>query len=913
MGFVLSRSLFGRDAEVTELAAALEDARAGRGRLVFLVGEAGAGKSRLAREILEIAAGRGAGVLAGRASESVVQMPYRPLAEALIRAARDGLNPDGPLVAGYRSALGRLVPEWYRADDGEAEASAIIVAEALIRLLAQPHDAATVLLLEDLQWADPETLAVMEYLADNVDGSRILCLATVRELEQCAALEMARSLATRRAADLITVPGLSDSAAHAMAAECLGCEDVPEWARKLLSQSDGLPYAIEELLAAAAASGPAGQGEQIWPGQGTVPEGVPASIEVSVARRLAECGPHVGDILTWAAMLGSHFDPGLLPALAGTSKTVVLDALGQARDAMLITPAGPAGRTLKFRHSLTLRAVLATLLPPDRAYRSARAARAIEDAYPDLPGAYCERAARLHAAAGSHARAATLMQEVGNRALRQGALRTAAASLETARQLASEDTDADPDLTSGIDLLLFQTFAAIGDRPRAVATARQLTGYLDETEIQPRRRALIMIATARTRHEHNRDAARAQLASAQQLAARLHDTELTCQARLALAQCMLDCDDPEQAAELAHQALTAAQSAGRSGWSADIATQALHLIGVTHKPRDLAPAIAAFEQARQIAQDSNSTIGRINALYELGTIQMLQDGSGDQLDEGRGLAQDAGAISATSLFDIRIAILAAVNGEVDRAEATARECEGQAAQIQSLRAQALAITVQAFAHAIRGDRAAAEEQATRAEKLLPGNPEIRFTNLGLVRVTAALFCDDLAEALRNAAAAAAYEEAVPAIAPRMAWGLYPLVHAASGQDGSAALDRARATAVAVKWNHGFFAHAEAVLAGRAGHDHQAVSLADQGDALLAPFDPRWARLARRLVAESALRDGWGEPVRWLRETAVACDAAGYQQLAASCRRALRQAGESVPRAARTPARQDCGARSRVVL
>src|SRR3984957_19393998 len=117
MGFVLCRSLIGRDAEVAHLTAALERSGSGDGRVLFVAGEPGVGKSRLAREVLETAARGGVATFTGRASESAVQVPYRPLSEALMRAAREGLKPAGRAVARYRPALGNLVPEWGQPGD----------------------------------------------------------------------------------------------------------------------------------------------------------------------------------------------------------------------------------------------------------------------------------------------------------------------------------------------------------------------------------------------------------------------------------------------------------------------------------------------------------------------------------------------------------------------------------------------------------------------------------------------------------------------------------------------------------------------------------------------------------------------------------------------------------------------------
>jgi hypothetical protein len=197
---LLCPSLVGREAELGRLTGALEEAGRAGGGVVFLTGEAGAGKSRLARELAGLAGPPGFAVFTGRAAESTVRVPFRPIAEALIRAARGGLSADAPRVAHYRPALGSLVPEWSREADRGADISDVIIAEGLVRLLNAPGGAGALLVLEDLQWADARTLAVVEYLADNLAGSRVLCLVTIRDCEPSARREAAPSMVSPPAA-----------------------------------------------------------------------------------------------------------------------------------------------------------------------------------------------------------------------------------------------------------------------------------------------------------------------------------------------------------------------------------------------------------------------------------------------------------------------------------------------------------------------------------------------------------------------------------------------------------------------------------------------------------------------------------------------------------------------------------------
>ena len=98
-------------------------------------------------------------------------------------------------------------------------------------------------------------------------------------------------------------------------------------------------------------------------------------------------------------------------------------------------------------------------------------------------------------------------------------------------------------------------------------------------------------------------------------------------------------------------------------------------------------------------------------------------------------------------------------------------------------------------------------------------------------------------------------------------------------------------------NRGYLHYADAIAYGRAGDRERAEAEAALGDADLAYLT--WRRTyARRLLAEAALADGWGEPVAWLRDAIVFFDADGRTAIASACRALLRGAGEPVPRKGR---------------
>lgn len=915
MESMLCPVLIGRSAELRTLTHELDAAGRSHGSAVLVTGDAGIGKSRLVREAIAVGASRGYLVLTGRATESAVPVPFRPINEALMGAARAGVVPDAPSTCDYRAALGTLVPEWSRPGDSDAEVSPVIIGEAILRMLSLPGWPAGLLVLEDLHWSDPETLAIVEYLADNVADSKTVCLATLRDTAPSAGLDLMRSLTGRRAATRVHVPRLSSRAVSQMAAACLDIPEVPRAVSRLLADCDGLPFAVEEILAAAVSSGELMRGTGGWQVNSDVVTGVPSSIIGSVRNRIAGLGQQARNVVVSAAVLGRQFDWTLLPSVADVGESEALEALHDAHDVQLIEPLSSDGGTFRFRHSLTRAAIVSDLLPPELASRSARAAAAIEEAHPGLPGVWCELVAELRAASGQRVGAARLLLTAGRRALRQGALTSAITVLRDARKLLAEADDPDRSLAIEVDEMLAEALALSGDYRQLGLLADDLIARLNAIGSDPRRRqALIRIRAAGARPEDNTARAAAHLSAASALAHQLQDRELVSRVDAVGARYALVAGDLETAGRLAHQSLASAEAAGLSGWAAEVAVESLDVIGRRERVRDLDAARIAFDRAHKLADSRGLGVWRIRMLHELATLDMLSEGATSALLEVRELAHEAGILSIATVIDLQLANRWSLGSDLDRALATAQDCERRAAQLGSHRIEVMAICLQALVAAIRGDHEAAEGHAERAEALIPDDPEVLATTIGQIRVLAALFRDDVDRAVSLSAAARAHLDRAlrtpgrgrgfysPAQAPLIArgrsYGLHALLSAASDGDVSGAVALAETAGAAVSWNRGCLAYAEAVLAGKAGNTERATALADEGSVWFAPFAPWWNRLARRLVAPAALRDGWGEPVAWLRDAAAGFELTGHDRLAAACRGQLRKAGERVPRSGR---------------
>ena len=253
MGEPALLDLVGRAPELQAIDAALAGLGEGRGGAIALVGPGGVGKSRLAREATTRAAAQGITVLSGRAVATGGSTPYRPLIEALAPWARAHQPRDVDLGA-HNRAYGVLVPGWA---SGNADLlSPVFVAEALLRLL--PHLSATgrtVLLLEDQHWADEETLAALEYIADAAEGMPLLLIVTTREEEGPSARRIIRGLAARGAMRLMRLMPLDAETTRELAERRLGRPVTADLTSLLVERAEGLPLFVEELLSALELSG----------------------------------------------------------------------------------------------------------------------------------------------------------------------------------------------------------------------------------------------------------------------------------------------------------------------------------------------------------------------------------------------------------------------------------------------------------------------------------------------------------------------------------------------------------------------------------------------------------------------------------------------------------------------------------
>jgi len=858
--------LIGREAELGQLRSALAAASSGTGGVVFVTGEAGIGKSRLAAALAAPAVAGAAVVLTGRAVPSAGGVPYRPLTEALLQGLRGRPFPDDPGMAPWLPALRAVIPTIEPGRAGHGELSPAVRGEAVLQLLDRlTGTAATLLVLEDVHWADPDTLAVLEYLGDNLGGAHVLCVATCREEPASAGSELVTRLAGRRAALQVRLGRMTPGESAAMVRACL-----PSAADELIVRvqraAEGIPFLIEETLAA---------------------PGVPRSFADGVRSRLAGLSDSERLVLDTAALLGRQFDWRLLPAATGLGPPVVEAALAHGVRSQLLAVNDDAFR---FRHMLTREALIGELLPPRRADLAARALAALRDAgdagkaggrgplgRPGQAG-NDDLEAELAIQAGYLDDAGVLLVSSGRAALARGALATAIGTLRRAAELAG-----DSGLRAGAEVLLVEALALAGQVDEAMELGDGLVLALPGAGLAETRTA-VHLKLAHAAIDGTRWAdARRQLGLVADLLATEPDASLGAELDVLRAEVAFAGSDLGAARELAETAL--AEPAA----SPSVRCHALELLGRLLRGQDLAAARDSFEAALAIAASAGLPVWRLRALHELGTIEMFDRAGSARLRQAREIADELGAASTGAVIDLQLTACAIFRFDLGEAERRARAALTISSRLGLTKTQSIVLLFLGEVHALRGDRAGMEHYLARAEAIEPGDPEIEGSALAGAHGMLALLENDESAAMDFLRRGVGLLDTLPQQGPAPYRAVWPLLLTATADPGAAAaIAHARLIGLPVnRVNAGILGYADAILAGRRGETELAGQLASAADTELRGY-ALWADLTRLTAAVPAMADGWGEPRRWLRSAAVALEHHGFGPLAERCRRLLSQ-------------------------
>ncbi|MFF0292354.1 helix-turn-helix transcriptional regulator [Kitasatospora sp. NPDC004614] len=899
----------GRAEELRVLLDGLIDARRRQGRAVFVGGEAGIGKTRLVADCAYRAVADGMAVLRGRGSSAGAPVPFRPIAEALLSLFRVSGPPQDPALAPYRSALAALVPDWRGEQRPAAPPSLTDIAEALLRLLGavgredpERPPRGCLLIVEDLHEADAETLAVLDYVIDNLDGLPVLLVATLRQ-HPCPALDLALDAAARRQARRLDLHPLDGGQTAELAAACLSAAPgaLPAAVvERVVRDAGGNPFVIEELLSGMVTAGALRRDpERGWEVFGDLGIEVPTTVVRSVVQRAARIDPAGREMLNVAAVLGRRFALPVLQLVTGLDDRSLLIHLRAGIDARLLSPSGPVADRYEFRHALVADALLADLLPAERAAIARRAAGEVERAYPGLPGEWRQLVAVLRQSAGEPEAAARLFAEAAEEARQGGATESAVALLERALELVGGDGAATA-AASGIREQLAHALADSGrfDQARELARTLPLGG---PAALGDDRTAALHLRLARAAVTAGRlaDAAE-QAALVRTLLGPAAGSERTCalevvEAHLALAGVDGPTGDGETrtavAERLARRAAERAEAAGLP----EVACQAWQLLALLERRNGFDRADACLRRLLELAARHRLPGWQVDAQLRLGVNEFMQVGESVQLERAHRAALDLGALDLVRSAEATLAMHAVLRGDYARARALTDQGLEASARLRNVDHHQFLLLTRAMVAAHQGRRAEMAEVLAEFDRW-DGAESLQLPLAhGNCRAVCALLEEDRALALAEFDRARRWEARHPSVFYlNGAHGLHPLLRALAGTETAEEHARTAADhAAALAWNRQFERLAHAVHLGRAGQAGPAAEAVAEAARAARPFEMA-RHLGLRLVAEAALADGWGEPVAWLRSAEEYFHRAGVPAVGAACRRLLREAGASVP-------------------
>ncbi|WP_436533321.1 AAA family ATPase [Actinoplanes sp. HUAS TT8] len=874
-------ALVGRDDELDTVATAIGAAARGSGGALFLIGDAGMGKTRLAAEAARVAAGSGLRVLRGRAVSPAMQ--FRPLAEALLAEIRRDGVPDDPTLLPYRRALSRFVPEWWQERLGGPDDSLVVLAEAVLRLvmtLGRPHGCLFV--LEDLHEADPDTLSVLDYLIDNVGREPILLLGTVRT-GPSPALDLAHAARRRHTAGAVPLARLDDDAVRRMAAACLGipADQLPgPVVDRLLASADGVPLHVEELLAGMVGDRVLLRSGDGWELAADLPTQLPVSLAATLTGRVRLLTRRTQALLNAAALLGRQFPVTVAGAAVGLGGPELPSSLREAIEAQLIGP-GDDSSTYAFRHVLTAEALRAQLLPMELTALSRSLAEAVEASAP-VPGR--ERlAGELWATAGEPRRAAEMLGPAGRQALTEGAVATGIALLERALELGEDDV-ADGPLAS-IGESLVDAYALAGRVTDAYELGERLNRDKPRAGVHLR---LCRVAAAAGHWERGllevRELRRL-LGPHPDPVAGAHVDVI--EARLTFGN---PTEDRQRVTErLAERALDAARHNGLP----EVACTALEILGRCARLRDLAQADDLYARGLAVSEENGLVSDRIRLSYQIAAHAGIRAADAEPLTRVLALAADSGAMVTALDIELELAVLRICRGEYDDADRAAEHCEQVAGRLRLTHTRLLAVGMRLVAAAHRGDGEGVDALTVRFRELGGERDDFASAVRGFGLAFGRLLHEDRDGAEADIAAAVAVESSRPASYLSLIHGPDLLLSVLAGRAGPDECDALAGTAqVQAGWNRQFLPLARAVLHGRAGRVAEAERAMDEFRGLSRPY-PLARHLGLRLVAPEAVADRWGDPGGWLR-TAQTFFHARAPEVARACRRALRELGAPVP-------------------
>lgn len=378
----------GRSSAMKKLKSALGRAEQADGNVALVVGEPGIGKTRIASELIDLAAARGAEVLIGRCYEGEGAPAYWPWIQVLRSAI--GSCPDDILattLGASASDLAELLPELRdrlpnvpeSVGPGGDQARFRLFDAATRFLVARAVDVPLLIVIDDLHWADASSLGLLRFLASQLSNHRILLLGTYRDVEVRRGHPLADtlgSLAREAHCERVHLTGLRTQEIESFVALQAEAPVRTGLAEKLREMTDGNPFFLREMVQLLADQEEISGADPASLHALTLPQGV----RDAVGRRLSALSEECNAMLRAAAVLGRTFAINTLEhtlTIADeAAKDRILELIGEALDAGAILESGRG--EYSFVHALTRQTLYDELRAPQRIALHRRAGTALE-------------------------------------------------------------------------------------------------------------------------------------------------------------------------------------------------------------------------------------------------------------------------------------------------------------------------------------------------------------------------------------------------------------------------------------------------------------------------------------------------------------------------------------------------------
>jgi DNA-binding CsgD family transcriptional regulator len=440
---VVSPTLIGRDLQVSALRRVLSRAQGGSGAVALILGEAGVGKTRLLRTMIEEARGAGFFVLNGACFEAERTIPYAPLLDLVRLFATTSstaivghvLAPAAGELTGIFPELRSLLPDATPSLTADPESDRRRLFHALTQAItALARTQPVMLAFEDVHWSDDASLELIFHLARSHASQHVIIALTYRSEE--ISPRLSRLIADLERARLVMdlpVTRLGRDDVGAMLRAIFGPHENlgPEFIQLLHGLTEGNPFFVEETLKALLIAGdltPAAGGG--WKARPLERVRVPRTAVEAVRRRLDALTQPAREVASIAAVAGRRFDFKLLQSLTQHDERAMLALVKELITAQLVVE--ETADRFAFRHALTREAIYAELLARERVALHRQVADAIENQHGHSPDGIVEALAYHSWESGEWNRAAKYAAFAARHAIALSAPREAVMHLDRA-------------------------------------------------------------------------------------------------------------------------------------------------------------------------------------------------------------------------------------------------------------------------------------------------------------------------------------------------------------------------------------------------------------------------------------------------------------------------------------------------